>query len=243
MKFHVLLITIFLAQFSVFASEMKIKGRIAAYMWDGIYVVKTTDGEFVILRRRQTFPTNPVPETALQEKRLWTFSVRDDPQCIVRAGFLRYRELEITCGTEPAENTLPLSTTDKAAFSRFSYLNPEYRNDLRNLENDRILRCFDLNLEKSSPNYKERTVRGVVIGAGGIPLAGFPVSIGYAGEKNRLVYTLTDENGRFSIPIWESLEYWIRPGDTQTEVVRLYRPTRIKKGEKSPSLQLQLIYE
>ncbi|MGH9945717.1 MAG: hypothetical protein ACRD6X_00780 [Pyrinomonadaceae bacterium] len=62
----ILLIVVLLLSFAhknVNAAETRIKGKIVGYMWDSLWLVRTTKNEYVVLRHRTTFPTNPVPES------------------------------------------------------------------------------------------------------------------------------------------------------------------------------------
>jgi len=229
---------------NVHASETRIKGRIVGYLWDALWLVQTTKKEYIVLRRNQSFPSNPVPEAILRDKRIWNFAVRPAQNCEVRMSHFRWPGIEPSCGNDfPLATNEPKTPTVFAPYPQLSYFDASYKTQLDAISDEVVLRCFTVDLEKTKPGYNEWFVTGVVLGDGEKPVASFPVSIGYAKANSRLLYVMTDENGRFSIPIWKQLAYWIRPGDTQIEGQRRYKPIQIPRNSLSTALQLRLEYE
>jgi hypothetical protein len=105
------------------------------------------------------------------------------------------------------------------------------------------LLCYDIDLNNTKPSLRERIAAGVVVANDGTPIPDFEVSVGFANKKQSYIYIKTDQQGRFSIPIFENFSYWIKPRVTFMEGQKQYKATSIPKRTIIPPLTLKLEYE
>ncbi len=187
---------------------------------------------------------NPLPEAVLQEPREWNFAVKPTPDCNLSFSFLRFQMLDMQCGNEfPEEQTRPVPLPIVNPYPQLGFINEAYRKELDAISDETKLACYDLDLNKTKPRYRERTAAGVVVAEDGTPIPDFEVSVGFANEKRGYIYVKTDRQGKFSIPVFENFAYWIKPGVTFVEGQKQYKATFIPKKTTIPPLILKLEYD
>lgn len=220
-----------------------IRGVIAAYQYGSYLLVRTTDKQFVFIRTR-TSPMNPLPKFVLEKPHVWNFAVRPSKNCNVSFSFLRFQDIKFLCGNDyPEEKAHPEPLRVVNPYPRLGFIKEAYRKEMDAISDDTVLPCYDLDLNYTKPSYRERTAAGVVVAADGTPIPDFEVSVGFANEKRGYIYVKTDQQGRFSIPVFENFSYWIKPGVTFIEGQKQYKATFIPKKATIPQLILKLEYE
>jgi hypothetical protein len=218
-------------------SRKIIRGAVAAVFWNKHLLVRTEKKKFVVLKM-QISPQNYLPEKALREMR--SFAVEPPEDCVIKAVQIRYSWRLAGCGNEYPPVPSPSAIAD---YPFVNFIRPAYRNELDEIGDETQFACYAVDLSRSKPAYQERIVKGIVLGSDRQPLPSFPVSIGFTGEKLRNLYVLTDEEGKFSLPVFEQFSYWIKPGLTNIEGQREYRAVNIPKQKMIPFLTLKLEFE
>ena len=220
-----------------------IRGVIVGYEFGTYLLVRTTKKQYVFIYTR-TSPMNPLPEAVLPKPQQWNFAVKPTSNCDLSFSFLRFQMPDLRCGNEnPQEQSPPEPPHPVNPYPQLRFINEAYRKELDAISDETKLPCYDLDLNNTKPSYRERIASGVVLGDDGMPIPDFEVSVGFASEKRGYLYVKTDQNGRFSIPVFENFAYWIKPGVTFVEGQKQYKPTFISKKTAIKPLVLKLEYE
>lgn len=239
----VLLIFLYVSQiFAQDSTPKRIRGRIIGYIWNTQLFVKTDKKEYIILYPR-TPDMNPLPQFALQEKRIWDFSVKPIQNCQIPFQIFRWGFPSLECDVGEPEDVQRKPAVSVPLYPFLTLTDSIYQKDFDAIGDDQILRCFAIDLENTKPGFKERLITGVVLGKDNAPIPEFPVSIGFEDNKVRYLFVLTDAKGQFSIPVYEKFSYWIKPGDTTIEGQKQFKAVNIRKNTIIPFLQLKLEYE
>ena len=224
-------------------SPKNIRGVIVGYQFGSYLLVRTTKKQYVFIHTR-TSPMNPLPEIVLQKPQEWNFAVKPVANCDVSFHFLRWEFIYPGCGNDYGEEkTQPEPPRIVNPYPKLSFINEAYRKELDAISDETKLPCYDLDLNNTKPSYRERTAAGVVVAEDGTPIPDFEVSVGFANEKRGYIYVKTDQQGRFSIPVFENFAYWIKPGVTFVEGQKQYKATFIPKKTVIPPLTLKLEYD
>lgn len=225
------------------AQPKNIRGVIVGYEFGSYLLVRTTKKQYVFIYTR-TSPMNPLPEAVLQKPQEWNFAVKPTVNCDLTFSFLRFQPFPVRCGNEyPEEKTQPEPPRIVNPYPQLRFINEAYRKELDAISDETKLPCYDLDLNNTKPSCRERLAAGVVVAEDGTPIPDFEVSVGFANEKRGYIYVKTDQQGRFSIPVFENFAYWIKPGVTFNEGQKQYKATFIPKKTTILPLILKLEYD
>jgi hypothetical protein len=211
-----LLIFLFTLRIQAFDSTpIKIRGRIIARVLTSQLLVRTSKKEYVLLNL-PNFSTNPLPENVFQKKRVWTFVVRPASECRTSFSFFRFQPLMVECGNEypldtsETKNTQPVTPILLNPYPQLIFTDSKYQKELDTISDEIVPRCFDLDLEKTKPSYRERLITGTVIYSNDQPAKEVEVSVGFANSNTESYIALTDENGRFAFLTYDNFAYWVK---------------------------------
>lgn len=230
-----------------FANEQpkNIRGVIVGYEYSAYLLVRTTKNQYVFIYTK-TSPMNPLPEAVLQKPREWNFAVKPTANCDISFSFLRFQIPPGfgRCGNDYIEEKpQPEPPRTVISYPQLRFINEADRKELDAISDETKLPCYDLDLNNTKPSYRERMASGVVVADDGTPIRDFEVSVGFTNERVGYLYVKTDQQGRFSIPVFENFSYWIKPGVTFMEGRRQYKATFLHKSKIIPPLTLKLEYE
>jgi hypothetical protein len=235
-----LIILLFTASFfGQNATPKRIRGRIIGYEWNTRLFVKTAKNKFLILY--PAMPTMaPIPHSFLQQKKVWNFAVKPLKNCEVPFSPFRWSYPPVICDTGEIPFPESVQRRPEPNYPFLVITNEIYRNDFDSIGDDEILPCFAFNTEKTKPVLTEYSLNGVVLNENDVPYAEFPLEIGFEGENAPLFNLRTNDEGRFSIPVYQQFSYWLRSGLAKIAGQKDFKIVQIPKNKKVEFLRLKL---